>query len=177
MKLLLKTTLKFVVTYTFMHLAIYSVAQKTINIEKIDAIINLTKFIDWNPTYNKLGSSKSIIILSDKNSSINYEIQSKSNFKYKNWQIICSNKYDQINNGSIVFITNEQKSKVHDLIRISKVKNILTISDNIDNFCTSGGMINIKIQDGKYRFEINYKEIQNQNIEISSKLLALAKIL
>ena len=160
-----------------MNIAINSVAQKTVSIEKIDVLINLSRFIDWYPDYNKPGSTKSIIILSDKNSSINYEIQSKSNFKYKNWQIICSNKYDQINNGSIVFITNEQKSKVNDLVKISKVKSILTISDNIDNFCINGGMINVKKDGGRYHFEINYKEIQSQNIEISSKLLALAKIL
>ncbi|RLD66055.1 MAG: hypothetical protein DRI95_07425 [Bacteroidetes bacterium] len=80
-------------------------------------------------------------------------------------------------NGSIVFIINEQKSKVSELIKVSKVKNILTVADNIDNFCENGGMINIKTNNGRSHFEINYQEIQNQEIEISSKLLALAKIL
>ena len=173
----LKNYISIILISAVFQTAVNSTAQKTININKIDAIINLSRFIDWHSDYTKTESKKLLFILSDKNSSINYEIQSKNNFKYKIWHIIFIDSYDQIVNGSIVFILNEQKSKVNDLINVSKVKNILTVADNIDNFCEDGGMINLKSQDGRYRFEINYQEIQNQNIEISSKLLALAKIL
>ncbi|MEN8119254.1 MAG: YfiR family protein [Bacteroidota bacterium] len=173
----LKSYIRIVLISAFLFQTINSAAQETINIDKIDAIINLSRFIDWHSGYNNTDSKKLLFILSDKNSSINYEIQSKNNFKYKNWQIICSNRYDQIVNGSIVFILNEEKSKASELIKVSKVKNILTVADNIDSFCEDGGMINIKNQDGRYRFEINYQEIQNKDIEINSKLLALAKIL
>lgn len=151
-------------------------AQQNISIDKVDAIINLSSFIDWNTAYQKPNFKRQLFILSDNNSSINYEIQSKNNFKYKNWQIICSNRYEEINNGSIVFVLNEEKSDINELIKISKAKQILTVADNIDSFCENGGMINIKEQNGRYQFEINYQEIQNQNIDVSSKLLALAKI-
>ncbi len=171
------TIKRIVLVSAILILTINSTAQETNNIDKIDALISLSRFINWHSDYYKTDSKKLIFILSDKNSSINYEIQSKNNFKYKNWQIICSDRYDEIINGSIVFIINEQKSKVSELIKVSKVKNILTVADNIDNFCENGGMINIKTNNGRSHFEINYQEIQNQEIEISSKLLALAKIL
>lgn len=171
------TLIKIVLICTVINTASDSTAQESLKTYKIDAIINISKFINWHPDFNKTDSKKLLFILSDKNSSINYEIQSKNDFRYKNWQIICSDRCDQIINGSIVFISYEQRSKVSDIIKISKVKNILTVADNIDNFCENGGMINIKNQYGRYCIEINYQEIQNQNIEISSKLLALAKIL
>jgi len=117
------TLIRFMLISIIIHTALNSYAQKTIKINKVDAIINLSKFINWHSDYNKTDSKKSLFILSDENSSINYEIQSINNFKYKNWQIICSDNYDKIVNGSIVFITNEQSSKVNELIKISKVKN------------------------------------------------------
>jgi hypothetical protein len=151
-------------------------AQEYIETRTIDVIINLNKFIDWTIENNTVDTKNRIIILSEENSSINYELQSKNNFKYKNWQIICSDNYDDIIDGSIIFITNNKKAEVKDLIRISKSKDILTMADNIDSFCEEGGMINIKNQNGRYQFEINYQEIKKKDMDVSSKLLALAKI-
>lgn len=168
--------IKFMLIFTTINSAITLNAQEYIATRTINVIINLTKFIDWAPENASTSSKNTIIILSDKNSSINYELQSKNNFKYKNWQIICSDNYDEIIDGTIIFITNNKKAKAQDLIKISKTKDILTMADNIDDFCEAGGMINIKNQDEKYQFEINYQEIKKKDMEISSKLLALAKI-
>ena len=62
------------------------------------------------------------------------------------------------------------------MIKISQAKEILTISNDIDGFCLIGGMINLKNVRNNIKIEINYKKIQNINMQISSKLLALAKI-
>ncbi len=173
----LKTFAKVVLIFIIINAFSDIKAQESLKIKKVDALINLTKFINLNSDFKKSGSKKNLFILSDKNSSINYELQSKNNFKYKNWQIICTDKYDKVANGSIVFITQINESKVSEVIKNTKLKNILTVADNIDGFCEEGGMINIKNEYGSYHFEINYQKIQDQNIEISSKLLALAKIL
>ncbi|MCX7861674.1 MAG: YfiR family protein [Bacteroidales bacterium] len=55
-------------------------------------------------------------------------------------------------------------------------KPILTVADNVENFCEKGGMINFTPQYSHKRFEINPNAAQRANIVISSKLLSLAKI-
>ena len=53
--------------------------------------------------------------------------------------------------------------------------NVLTVSD-IENFAQSGGIIGfINIED-KVRFEINVNAAERADLEISAKLLNLAKI-
>jgi len=153
----------------------YSKGQDNFEKAKLNAIINLSKFVDWYP--KKDNGENVLFIYSEHNSSINYEIQSKNNFKYKDWQIICSDKSDEISNNSIVFITNEKQSASKEIIQLSKDKNLLVVGDNIANFCQDGGAINLISRNGDINFEINYMEIQNQNIEISAKLLTLSKIL
>ncbi|OQY05687.1 MAG: hypothetical protein B6I20_00680 [Bacteroidetes bacterium 4572_117] len=172
----LNLVLNFFLFFIIHNISINSAAQKSIELEKINTIINLSKFINWQTVYNN-NSEKLIFVISDETHAINYEIQTKNTVKYKNWQVIVGKKYNKIVNGSIVFITNEQKLRTDDIIKISKIKNILTIADNIDDFCINGGMINIKNIYGKKEIEINYQEIQDRDIEISSKLLTLAKIL
>jgi hypothetical protein len=152
-----------------------SIAQNYCEKEKLDALINLSKFIDWYPYESK--ANKVLVIYSEGKSSINYKIQSKKDFKYKDWQIICCSRSNEIVNHSIVFITQEKKSQAGEIIKLSEKKNILLVGDNIESFCENGGMINMINRNGSTSFEINYTEIQVQNIEISTKLLTLSKIL
>lgn len=150
-------------------------AQNNCEQDKLDALINLSKFIDWYPLQSS--EDKVLFIYANDNSLINSENQSKNNFKYKGWQIICSNQPSKIVNHAIVFITHEKKSNVQEIINLSAEKQILIVGDNIENFCEIGGMINMISRNGSTSFEINYTKIQNQNIEISTKLLTLSKIL
>ena len=152
-------------------------AQKKIDNKKLDALINLSKFVDWHPTIHNNKTNNVIIIYTNNNSSINYELNSVNKFKYKSWQIICCKNKKDIINHAIVLLTQEKEEEKKMLIHLSKEKDILLVGDNISNFCEEGGMINMINIDGETRFEINYKEIQNSSIEINSKLLTLSKIL
>ncbi len=53
---------------------------------------------------------------------------------------------------------------------------ILTIGDS-PNFARRGGIINFILVDDKVRFEINVEAAKQANINISSRLLSLAKII
>ena len=43
-------------------------------------------------------------------------------------------------------------------------------------FAADGGAINLKLEDGRVRFEINVAEAERQQLHISSKLLSLAQV-
>jgi hypothetical protein len=61
-----------------------------------------------------------------------------------------------------------------DLIK-SAGSGVLTIGDS-DNFTDSGGIIRFYIEDRKVRFEINLTGAQRSRLQVSSKLLKLAKV-
>ena len=52
---------------------------------------------------------------------------------------------------------------------------VLTIGDS-DRFTDSGGVIRFYLEDGKLRFEINLAAAQRAQLQISSKLLKLARV-
>jgi hypothetical protein len=52
---------------------------------------------------------------------------------------------------------------------------VLTIGET-PGFATSGGMINLVLEDNRVRFEVNVKAAKEADLNISSRLLALARI-
>jgi hypothetical protein len=60
-------------------------------------------------------------------------------------------------------------------LKALREKSILTIGD-AENFTDAGGIIRFFIEDNKERFEVNTLAAERAHLEISSKLLKLAKI-
>jgi hypothetical protein len=52
---------------------------------------------------------------------------------------------------------------------------ILTVGD-MPGFAKSGGIINLVLEDNRMRFEVNVKAAKDADLNISSRLLALARI-
>lgn len=90
--------------------------------------------------------------------------------------IICENT-DDAKQCHMLFFSQINAMQAQEVIKTLENKAILTIGDQIEDFCQSGGIINFCPQNYKYRFEINNITAQQQNLIISSKLLALAKII
>ena len=151
-------------------------SQNTIDAVNIQTVINLTKFIKYSNNSKKNSKKKILYIITDENTPINFEIQTRLKFNYKDWLVICSETINNIPKGSVIFLMTKKNDKIKKVIKISQLKELLTISNNIDGFCLIGGMINIKKLDNNVKFEINYKKVRKNNMQISSKLLALAKI-
>jgi hypothetical protein len=144
--------------------------------KKVEVIVNLNRFIDWSQNDSYRPTEKLLYIITDDKSCLNFQNISKKSQIFKNWKIICSDKIIDFKDGSVIFITKSKEKYTSEIIKISFKKDVLTISENSDSFCTNGGMINIIENADQIKFEINYRIIQNKSIDISSKLLALSKI-
>ncbi|HON18294.1 MAG TPA: YfiR family protein [Salinivirgaceae bacterium] len=86
------------------------------------------------------------------------------------------NKPNQIQQCHILFVTEITRSQVIELIKEIKGKPILTVGDNIPEFCQLGGIVNFTQQYSTKRFEINHQVAIKSDLIISSKLLTLAQI-
>jgi hypothetical protein len=76
----------------------------------------------------------------------------------------------------LVFVSRSENGRLPEVLRGLGERPILTISE-IDDFAAVGGMIAIKIPEGKIRFEVNLESARTAGLYLSSRLLGLAKVL
>jgi hypothetical protein len=65
--------------------------------------------------------------------------------------------------------------RLGDAIQMLKGAPVLTIGETA-GFAKNGGIINLVLEDNKVRFEVNVRAAKDADLNISSRLLALARI-
>jgi hypothetical protein len=76
---------------------------------------------------------------------------------------------------NILFISSSEKAHLQEVIQIVKGMPVLTIGET-PNFARRGGIINFTLEDSKVRFEVNIEAARQADLNISSRLLSLARI-
>jgi hypothetical protein len=76
---------------------------------------------------------------------------------------------------NILFVSASETPHLDQILHLVKGMTILTIGDT-PNFALRGGMINFILEDGKIHFEANVEAAKQADINISSRLLSLARI-
>jgi hypothetical protein len=75
----------------------------------------------------------------------------------------------------ILYLNSSAMPHLSEAIQVVRGLPVLTIGET-PGFATSGGMINFVLKDNRVRFEVNVKAAKDADLNISSRLLALAKI-
>jgi YfiR/HmsC-like len=75
----------------------------------------------------------------------------------------------------ILFVSGSEQQRVPAILAGCKTRSVLTVGE-LEGFAAQGGVINLKLEDGKVRFEINTMAANEQGLQISAKLLSLARI-
>ncbi|PYX78527.1 MAG: DUF4154 domain-containing protein [Acidobacteria bacterium] len=75
----------------------------------------------------------------------------------------------------ILFISSSEMPRLAEAIQIVKGIPVLTIGET-PGFAKNGGMINLILEDNRVRFEVNVEAAKEADLNISSRLLALARI-
>ena len=75
----------------------------------------------------------------------------------------------------IVFVSSSEMAHLAEAIHLVKGMPILTIGE-IPGFARRGGIINLFLEDNKVHFEVNVEAAKEADLNISSRLLALARI-
>lgn len=76
---------------------------------------------------------------------------------------------------NIVFVSASESAHMDEILHLLRNLPILTIGET-PSFALHGGIINFIVVDDKIRFEVNVEAAKQADISISSRLLALAKI-
>ena len=75
----------------------------------------------------------------------------------------------------ILFVTSSERQRFRSSAASLKGSAILTVGET-PGFIDDGGIINLKLEGGKIRFEINVDAADQAQLIVSSKLLSLAQI-
>ncbi len=139
-------------------------------------IFNFAKFIDWPPSINNTDTIVLAIYKNDPFGIILEKTMVGRKVKGKNWKIIRTGSIESLGKCDIAFFSDIQRYELLKIIEQLKNKPVLTIGDEIIDFCESGGAINFTPQYSEYQFQINNDIAKKHKIIISPKLLLLSKI-
>lgn len=73
------------------------------------------------------------------------------------------------------FVVERDAGKLHRVLDAAAAAGVLTIGEG-ESFTTSGGVIGLLVQDRKVRFDVDTTAAQHARLRVSSKLLALTRI-
>ena len=82
---------------------------------------------------------------------------------------------DDLKGCNILFVSASARPHLADILRTIRGLPILTMGDT-PGFAEQGGIINFVLEDNRVRFDIDVQAAKQANLSISSRVLALAKI-
>ena len=74
----------------------------------------------------------------------------------------------------ILFISSSERARFRSILDLLKNTSVLPVGDT-DGFIAQGGVINLRLENGKVRIEIDARAAKAKNLRISSRLLDLAQ--
>lgn len=75
----------------------------------------------------------------------------------------------------ILFISSSEEERLPQILAILKDASILTVGE-MDRFAERGGMVALRLEDNKVRFDVNLGAVRRTRLRLSSHLLKLARI-
>jgi len=81
----------------------------------------------------------------------------------------------QVSGCHILFVSSSERKLLRSILGEIKESGVLTVGET-DGFTVEGGVVNLLVEGGRVRFEINLDAAGQQKLRISSKLLSLARI-
>lgn len=138
---------------------------------KAGYIANFHKFVKWPSEYK---SFKIGIVGQSPFGSAMDQIAKQAVEKNKKLIIKYYSSYEKIQKCHILFITKSQGDKISEIIDFANGKQILTIGDEIPDFCDKGGMINLTDGKNGRPFEINLQCIRGNCLTLQLEVMHLA---
>lgn len=140
-------------------------------------LFNFAKFVDWPP--DAFPSDKSPITLCvfrhDPFGSVLDEIIQGKTINNRAILARRTNELPDLKPCQLVFVDKEADKGLSDVLNSLKGTSALVVGES-EGFAERGGGIQFFLEDNKLRFAINVDAIQRARLNVSSKLLALARI-
>ena len=140
-------------------------------------VYNFTKFVEWpardfaNPT-----APIALCVLDDPSfvSELNRIVKGKAVANHP-INVVSVQTPKQSRNCHVLFINSSHAEQSRHIIEVLRDANVLTVGETT-GFVEDGGIINFVLQDDRVQFQVNHKAAKEAGLSISSRLLALARV-
>jgi hypothetical protein len=144
---------------------------------KLAFIYNMTKFVEWPPkAFSSATAAVVICIVGHDPFPADAERELRS--RMTGGRPIDIRKITTRDNPGVchvIFISDTEQKNAAGILTGAENTSALTIGED-EGFAERGGVVNLAIQNANIRFEINTGAAERKHLVISSRLLALAKI-
>jgi hypothetical protein len=139
-------------------------------------LFNFTQFVEWPQGIFHSMQEPFVIGVTGENPFGSYLNATVSGEKCGTHPIIIKyfRRIEDIGNCHMLYIHSDDLEEVKKILASIPQKNILTVND-LAGFTKEGGMIQFYIEDNKIRLRINAQRSKAAGLNISSKLLSIAK--
>lgn len=138
--------------------------------------LNFARFTEW--PLDGFAANSSVVTICTLGDNVIHDAFSgveKKTIGKKTITVINLTRIRDLNQCQLLFVSGMEKNKTIQLIDEIKLSPILTIGED-DDFIKSGGMVILKIVDGKVSMQINLDAVKKARLQINSRVLKLAKI-
>jgi len=139
-------------------------------------LYNFTQFIDWPATAYNSADDPFVIGIIGNNPFDHYleEVVAEEKIGNHPIEVRYYRSIREIGNCHILYINSDDQGYVEKVLSSVAEKNILTVSD-APNFNRWGGIVRFFTEENKIRLQINVEQSKAARLNISSKLLSVAK--
>jgi hypothetical protein len=140
-------------------------------------LYNFAKFVDWPAQVFKSSTDPIVIGVLGKDpfgDALIAEIAGKR-LGGRTFEVREVSDARQMAACQILFVSSSERKRLALLFSQIGGLGILTVGET-DNFTAEGGVVNLKIEDGTIRLQINIEAAKREQLHISAKLLSLAEI-
>jgi hypothetical protein len=156
----------------------WSQAEQTVQYPlKLAYIYNVTKFVEWPPEMFSSSSAPLVICIVGRDPfpvDAEHELRSRMT-RGRPIDIRKITVKDNSGVCHVVFISDAEQKNTAGILTSAENTSVLTIGES-EGFVEQGGIVNLVIQNTKIHFEINTGAAERKHLIISSRLLALAKV-
>ena len=151
-------------------------AQPTESQVKAAFIYNFAKFVEWPPDSFPSASAPLRLCVLGTNP-ISADLQSIVADKSIGLRLLQVRRVDlsEINGCHVLFLGSSETYRWPQALQAAQAGRILSIGESA-GFLDHGGIINFILDQNRVRFEVNLKAAQSARLQLSSKLLVLAKL-
>jgi hypothetical protein len=140
-------------------------------------LYNFAKFVEWPAgSFSDASAPLRICVLGQDSFTQNLvAITSEKTVNGRKFEIDTVDDLQHARGCHILFIASSVTLPVKQIVEGLRGANVLTVGD-INGFVEQGGMINFVLENDRVQFGVNRKAAEQAGLKISSKLLAVAKI-
>ena len=153
-------------------------AQTPMNESEVKAmfVYNFLKFVEWPSESIRTKDPFVVLIIGDGPTADATERFLESKTIGERTLFVRRTKWDQSLAGArAVFVIERDPKRLHLILEAAAAAGVLTIGEG-ESFATRGGVIGLLVENRKVRFDVDTTAAQVAGLRVSSKLLALTRV-